>query len=37
MASAKDRSNVETLIEVATGEEVPFKKTGHGFSPYSWK
>ena len=27
----------EKLIEVSTGEEIPFKKIGHGFIPYTWK
>jgi len=27
----------EKLIEVSTGNELPFKKIGHGFAPYTWK
>lgn len=30
-------STREKLIEVITGEEIPFKKIGHGFIPYTWK
>lgn len=27
----------ETLIDIKTIDEVPFKKIGHGFRPYTWK
>lgn len=27
----------EKLIDVDTGNEMPFKKIGHGFTPYTWK